>query len=56
MEELNRQLKQSPEENAKEIAKSEAKRDGQVMNRHDRRAAAAIERLNARLRELQNVR
>lgn len=55
MEELDRQMRQSPEQNAKEIAKSEGERDSRVMNRHDRRAAAAIERLNARLRELQKA-
>lgn len=51
MENVLRQLKQSPEDNAKEIEKSELQRDSRVMNRHDRRAAAAIERLNATIKE-----
>ena len=55
MEELRRQMAQPAEQNAKEIAASEAVRDAHIMNRHDRRAAAAIDRLNAKLRDLQKA-
>lgn len=57
MEELRRQLQNTPEQNRKELAASERRCDAmQEGNRHERRKAQKIAELTAKIRDLEAAR